>query len=43
MKKRVGLIGKGKWGSKIRSKLSKYASLKFVSGRKKIILNLLKK
>tara|TARA_Y100000591_G_scaffold56339_1_gene44873 strand:+ start:372 stop:1121 length:750 start_codon:yes stop_codon:yes gene_type:complete len=43
MKKRVGLIGKGKWGSKIRSKLSRLASLKFVSGRKKNYLKLIKK
>ena len=43
MKKKVGLIGKGKWGTKIKSKLTKLASLKFVSGRKKNYFDLIKK
>ncbi len=43
MKKNVGLIGKGKWGSLIKSKLSKIARLKFVSGKSKNYLDLIKK
>ena len=43
MKKNVGLIGKGKWGSLIKSKLSKLAHLKFVLGKNKDFVNFIKK
>mgnify|MGYP001157415490 CR=1 FL=1 len=43
MKKNVGLIGKGKWGSLIKSKLSKLAHLKFVLGKNKNFVNFIKK
>ena len=42
MKKNVGLIGKGKWGSLIKSKLSKLAHLKFVLGKNKNFVNFIK-
>ena len=34
MKINVGLIGKGKWGLKLKSKLIKNSNLKFVCGKK---------
>ena len=34
MKTNVGLIGKGKWGLKLKSKLKKNSNLKFVCGKK---------
>ena len=43
MKLNVGLIGKGKWGKKIRIKLNNLANLKFVHGKKIVTLNLFKK
>jgi hypothetical protein len=43
MKKKVGLIGKGKWGSLIKSKLSTLANLEFVFGKNKNFYNLIKK
>ena len=43
MKKKVGLIGKGKWGSLIKSKLSTIANLEFVFGRNRNFNNLVKK
>ena len=43
MKKKVGLIGKGKWGSLIKSKLSTIANLEFVFGQNKNLYNLVKK
>ena len=33
----VGLIGKGMWGLKLKSKLTKISNLKFISGKKKIL------
>ena len=39
----VGLIGKGKWGSKIKSKLKKNSNLKFICGKKNNYSNLIKK
>ena len=35
MKFNVGLIGKGKWGSLLKSKLTDISNLKFVLGKKK--------
>ncbi len=43
MKKKVGLIGRGNWGSLIKSKLSDLADLKFVSGKNENYLDLIKK
>lgn len=43
MKIKVGLIGKGKWGLKIKKKLAKIADLKFVIGKKKNFFNDIKK
>ena len=43
MKINVGLIGKGKWGSKIRNNLIKISNLKFVCGKKDEYLSKLKK
>jgi len=43
MKKKVGLIGKGKWGSLIKSKLSTTANLEFVFGQNKNLYKLVKK
>ena len=37
MKINVGLIGKGKWGQKIKKKLNRLTNLKFISGKKLII------
>ena len=34
MKINVGLIGRGKWGLKLKSKLIKNSNLKFVCGKK---------
>ena len=31
----VGLVGKGKWGLKVKSKLIKISNLKFICGKKK--------
>ena len=31
----VGLIGKGRWGSKLKSKLIKKSNLKFICGKEK--------
>ena len=42
MKVNVGLIGKGKWGRILKSKLTDIANLKFVSGKKNNYLNLIK-
>ena len=42
MKKKVGLIGKGKWGTLIKSKLSRIANLKFIFGQNKNFLNSVK-
>ena len=35
----VGLIGKGMWGLKLKSKLTKISNLKFISGKKKYYLD----
>ena len=43
MKKNVGLIGKGQWGLKIKSKLLKNSNLKFVCGKKTNYSKLIKK
>jgi hypothetical protein len=43
MKKNVGLIGRGKWGLKLKSKLSKNSNLKFVVGKKTNYSKLIKK
>ena len=43
MKIEVGLIGRGKWGSKIRSKLIKVTNLKFCIGKKNNLLSEIKK
>lgn len=43
MKINVGLIGKGKWGQKIKKKLNKLTNLKFICGKKTNYSNLLKK
>ena len=43
MKTEVGLIGKGKWGSNIRSNLHKIANLKFSIGKKDNLLSEIKK
>ena len=39
----VGLVGKGKWGLKVKSKLIKISNLKFICGKKKNYLNEIKK
>jgi len=39
----VGLIGKGKWGSKIKLKLSEKSNLKFICGKKNNYTKLIKK
>ena len=39
----VGLIGKGKWGSKIKLKLSEKSNLKFICGKKNNYIKLIKK
>jgi len=41
MKVNVGLIGKGKWGTVLKSKLIDIANLKFVSGKKNNYLDLI--
>ena len=38
----VGLIGKGRWGSKLKSKLIKKSNLKFICGKKKNYSKLIK-
>ena len=43
MKKNVGLIGKGYWGLKLKSKLLKNSNLKFVVGKKTNYSELIKK
>ena len=43
MKKNVGLIGKGKWGLILKSKLSKISNLKFTVGKKGNFSKLIKK
>ena len=43
MKINVGLIGKGKWGQKIKKKLNKLANLKFIYGRKNNYTKIIKK
>ena len=43
MKINVGLIGKGKWGSKIKNNLSQISNLKFVCGKKQEYFSKLKK
>ena len=43
MKKNVGLIGKGKWGLVLKSKLLKNSNLKFVCGKKTNYSKLIKK
>lgn len=43
MKIDVGLIGKGKWGLKIKKKLNKFANLKFIYGKKNDYSNIIKK
>ena len=43
MKKNVGLIGRGKWGLKLKSKLLKNSNLKFVAGKKTNYSKLIKK
>ena len=43
MKKNVGLIGKGLWGLKLKSKLSKNSNLKFVCGKKTNYSKLIKR
>jgi hypothetical protein len=43
MKIEVGLIGRGKWGSNIRSKLIKVTNLKFCIGKKNNLLSEIKK
>ena len=42
MKFNVGLIGKGKWGSLLKSKLTDISNLKFVLGKKKNYLNFIR-
>jgi len=42
MKLNVGLIGKGKWGSILKSKLSEIANLKFVLGKNKNYLDFIR-
>ena len=42
MKSNVGLIGKGKWGSLLKSKLIDISNLKFVIGKKKNYLNFIR-
>ena len=42
MRANVGLIGKGKWGNLIKSKLEKISNLKFISGKKKDYFSLIK-
>ena len=42
MKANVGLIGKGKWGKIIKSKLIKISNLKFSAGKKENYLKLIK-
>ena len=37
MKTKVGLIGKGEWGLKIKKKLNKIADVQFIIGKKKIL------
>ena len=39
----VGLIGKGKWGSKLKSKLLEKSNLKFICGKKNNYIKLIKK
>ena len=34
MKINVGLIGKGKWGQKIKKKLNKFTNIKFICEKK---------
>ncbi len=43
MKTKVGLIGKGEWGLKIKKKLNKIADVQFIIGKKKNLINLIKK
>ena len=43
MKANVGLIGRGKWGSKLKSKLIKNSNLKFVCGKNSNYSKLIKK
>ncbi len=43
MKINVGLIGKGKWGQKIKKKLNKFTNIKFICGKKSSYSNILKK
>ncbi len=43
MKKNIGLIGKGQWGLKLKSKLLKNSNLKFVCGKKTNYSKLIKK
>lgn len=43
MKINVGLIGKGKWGQKIKKKLNKLANLKFIYGKKNNYTKIIKK
>ena len=40
MKISVGLIGRGKWGSLLKSKLIDISNLKFVLGKKKKLFGL---
>ena len=42
MKLNVGLIGKGKWGSILKSKLFEIANLKFVLGKNKNYLDFIR-
>jgi hypothetical protein len=42
MKIKVGLIGKGKWGKKIKKKLNKLANLKFIYGKKNSYANIIR-
>lgn len=43
MRTNVGLIGRGKWGSKLKSKLIKNSNLKFVCGKRTNYIKLIKK